>query len=98
MKRVELSVAVMQGWARLDVAQRDKFLEAFVRAALRLDRLHLREWLRQRLRTHPMREVDHAAFVLSDGDMAMLDALDRDRRSPHHQRAQDGPLVRSLPR
>jgi len=32
----------MQGWARLDAAQRQRFFEAFVKAALRLDRLELR--------------------------------------------------------
>jgi hypothetical protein len=39
MQRVELTKATVQGWARLDPEQRDKFFEAFVSAALRLDRL-----------------------------------------------------------
>jgi len=54
MQRVELTKATMQGWSRLDPAQRDKFFEAFVRAALRFDRLQLREWLRNRLRSPPL--------------------------------------------
>lgn len=44
----------MQGWARLDTAERDRFLEAFLRAALRLDKLKLRAWLRRRLKNRPL--------------------------------------------
>jgi len=40
--RTDLFEATMQGWARLDAAQRQRFFEAFVKAALRLDRLELR--------------------------------------------------------
>jgi len=43
----------MQGWARLDAAQRQRFFEAFVKAALRPDRLELRAW-RRRLQRHPL--------------------------------------------
>jgi hypothetical protein len=32
----------MEDWARFDAAQRQRFAEAFARAALRLDRLELR--------------------------------------------------------
>ncbi|MGJ4946487.1 hypothetical protein ACQR1W_38435 [Bradyrhizobium sp. HKCCYLS1011] len=42
----------MQGWARLNAAQRHRFFEMFVAAALRLDRLALRAWLRRRLKIH----------------------------------------------
>jgi hypothetical protein len=89
MKRVELGKATMLGWARLDPAQRDKFFEAFVRAALRLNRLQLREWLRKRLRSHPLRAVNPANFALSDGDVAaLLKTLANDQRSasPHVRR------------
>ena len=72
MQRVELTKAVMAGWSRLDPEQRDKFFEAFVSAALRLDRLQFREWLRKRLRSHPLVAVDPAAFAISDRDMAAL--------------------------
>ena len=44
----------MQGWARLDVAQRQRFFEASLKAALRLDRLELRAWLRRRLQNPPL--------------------------------------------
>jgi hypothetical protein len=72
MQRVELTKATMQGWARLDPEQRDKFFEAFVSAALRLDRLQFREWLRKRLRSHLLVAVDPAAYAISDCDMALL--------------------------
>jgi hypothetical protein len=49
MRRTDLAEAVLSGWARLDAAQRQRFFEAFVKAALRLDRLELRAWLRRRL-------------------------------------------------
>ena len=72
MQRVELTKPTMQGWSRLDAEQRDKFFEAFVSAALRLDRLQLREWLRKRLKSHPLVAVDLAAFAISDREMALL--------------------------
>jgi len=34
MRRTDLFEATMQGWARLDAAQRHRFFEAFVRAAM----------------------------------------------------------------
>jgi hypothetical protein len=46
MRRIDLVAATMQGWSRLDPAQRDQFFEAFVSAALRLDRVAMRDWLR----------------------------------------------------
>ena len=59
MRRIDLSEATMQGWARLDAAQRQRFFEAFLKAALRLDRLELRAWLRRRLNTRrsPLRSI-----------------------------------------
>ena len=54
MRRVDLVEAVMAGWARLNAAQRQRFFEAFVRAAVRLDRLELRAWLRRRLKNPPL--------------------------------------------
>ena len=44
----------MLGWARLDAAQRQRFFEAFLKAALRLDRLALRASLRRRLKYPPL--------------------------------------------
>jgi hypothetical protein len=39
MRRSDLTDATMEAWARLDAAQRHRFFEAFLKAALRLDRL-----------------------------------------------------------
>jgi hypothetical protein len=73
MRRVELTEAVMAGWTRLDATQRDQFFHAFLRAALRLNALDLRAWLRRRLRTAPLAApIDPARFAISDSDMAAL--------------------------
>jgi hypothetical protein len=73
MRRIDLVAATMQGWSRLDPAQRDNFFEAFVSAALRLDPVAMRDWLRKRLRSRPLcGPVDLTAFAISDGDMALL--------------------------
>ena len=63
----------MRGWARLNPAQRQRFAEAFVKAALRLDRLELRAWLLRRLRNPPLAApIDPARFAISDADMGLL--------------------------
>ena len=73
MRRIDLVAATMQGWSRLDPEQRDQFFEAFVGAALRLDRVAMRDWLRKRLRNRPLAaQVDLTAFAISDRDMALL--------------------------
>jgi hypothetical protein len=73
MRRTDLTEATMQGWARLNPAQRHRFFEAFVRAALRLDQLALRAWLRRRLQYPPLAApIDPASFAISDADMALL--------------------------
>jgi hypothetical protein len=72
MRAIDLVAATMQGWSRLDAGQRDQFFEAFVSAALRLDRVAMRDWLRKRLRNHPLVGVDPAAFAISDRDLASL--------------------------
>ena len=73
MRRIDLVAATMQGWSRLDPAQRDQFFEAFVSAALRLDRVAMRDWLRKLLRNRPLAApVDPASFAISDADMAAL--------------------------
>jgi hypothetical protein len=73
MRRVELTEATLQGWARLNAAQRQRFFEAFLRAALRLDRVAMRDWLRKRLRNRPLAApIDPACFAISDRDMALL--------------------------
>jgi hypothetical protein len=73
MRRSDLTEATMEGWARLDAVQRHRFFEAFVKAALRLDRLELRAWLRRRLKNPPLAApIDPASFAISDADMALL--------------------------
>ena len=63
----------MQGWARLNAAQRERFFRAFVKAALRLDALALRAWLRRRLQNPPLAEpIDPASFIFADADIALL--------------------------
>ena len=54
MRRTDLSEAVMRSWARLDAAQRNRFFEMFLAAAVSLDRLELRAWLRRRLKNPPL--------------------------------------------
>jgi hypothetical protein len=73
MRRIDLTVATMQGWARLDAAQRQRFFEAFLKAALRLDTLALRAWLRRRLKNPPLAApIDPASLIFGDGDIAFL--------------------------
>jgi hypothetical protein len=73
MRRTDLTEATMQGWARLDAAQRQRFFEAFLKAALRLDALALRAWLRRRLKNPPLAEpIDPASFIFADADIALL--------------------------
>jgi hypothetical protein len=63
----------MEGWARLNAAQRQRFFTAFVSAALRLDRLELRAWLLRRLRNPPLAPpIDPASFIFRDADIAAL--------------------------
>jgi hypothetical protein len=73
MRRIPLAEATMQGWARLDAAQRHRFFEAFLKAALRLDQLALRAWLRRRLKNPPLAApIDQANFIFADADIALL--------------------------
>jgi hypothetical protein len=73
MQRVDLTEAALEGWARLDAARRQRFFEAFLKAALRLDRLELRAWLRRRLQYPPLAEpIDPASFIFADADIALL--------------------------
>jgi hypothetical protein len=73
MRRTELTQATMEGWTRLSTAQRDKFFEAFLHAALRLDRLALRAWLRRRLKNPPLAApIDPSGFIFADVDLAQV--------------------------
>ena len=60
----------MAGWRRLNEARRQRFFEAFVSAALRLDQLALRAWLRRRLKDPPLAPpIDPARLLFGDGDI-----------------------------
>ena len=62
----------MTGWGRLNPSQRDRFFESFLHAALRLDRLELRAWLRRRLQYPPLAAPIDPASLLADVDIALL--------------------------
>jgi hypothetical protein len=73
MRRVDLTEATMQGWARFNPAQRDRFFQAGLRAALRLDRQQFRDWLLRRIGEPPLAApVDPARFAISKADIALL--------------------------
>ena len=73
MRRVDLVQVTMQAWSRLTPQQRDRFFQAGLKAALRLDRLEFRAWLLRRLRHPPLAApIDPACFAISDRDMALL--------------------------
>jgi hypothetical protein len=73
MRRVDLFEATMQGWARLNPQQRERFFQAGLKAALRLDRLEFRAWLLRRLGNAPLAEpIDPASFIFGDADIALL--------------------------
>jgi hypothetical protein len=73
MRRIDLFEATTKGWARLDPQQRDRFFQAGLKAALRLDRPEFRAWLLRRVRTAPLAApIDPTRFAISDRDMALL--------------------------
>ena len=73
MRRTDLTEATLEGWARLNPSQRERFFKAFVSAALRLDRLDLRALPLRRLRNPPLAApIDPACYTISDRDMALL--------------------------
>ena len=73
MRRIDLVAATMQGWSRLSPLQRESFSRRSFSAALRLDRVAMRDWLRKRLRNRPLAApVDLTRFAISDLDLALL--------------------------
>ena len=73
MRAIDLVAATLEAWQRLNPSQRDQFFEAFVSAALRLDRVAMRDWLRKRLRNRPLAApIDLARFAVSDRDLASM--------------------------
>ena len=82
MRRIDLVSATLEAWQRLDALQRQRFAEAFLRAALRLERQELRDWLRRRLTEPPLAApVDPARFAISKADIALLMKSARERKS-----------------
>ncbi|MET3969065.1 hypothetical protein [Bradyrhizobium sp. S3.9.1] len=72
-RRIDLFEATMQGYSRLDPAQRERFFQAGLKAALRLERQEFREWLMRRLIEPPLAApVDPASFAISKADVALL--------------------------
>jgi hypothetical protein len=73
MRRSDLFEATMEGWARLNAGQRHQFFQSFVKAAVRLDRLELRAWLRRRLKNPPLAApIDPASLIFANADIASL--------------------------
>jgi hypothetical protein len=73
MRRTDLTEATMDGWARLNAAQRHRFFQAFLSAALRLDQLALRAWLRRRLREPPLAApIDPDSLMFGDAGSSLL--------------------------
>jgi hypothetical protein len=69
----DLFEATMRGWARLNPAQRERFFQTGLKAALRLERQEFRDWLLRRLIEPPLAPpVDPARFAISQADMALL--------------------------
>ena len=73
MPRADLYERTVQGWARLNAQQRERFFQAGLRAALRLERQEFRAWLMRRLIEPPLAApVDPARFAISKADIALL--------------------------
>jgi hypothetical protein len=73
MRRIDLAAITLEGWGQLDDRQRHRFVEMFLRAALRLGGPELRRWLRRRVRTAPLAApVDPAASAISDHNLASM--------------------------
>ena len=80
MRRIDLVEATMQGWSRLDPPQRERFFQAGLKAALRLDRLEFRAWLLRRVRTRrsPLRSIRRASqFRMRDIAILLRSATPR---------------------
>jgi hypothetical protein len=73
MRRIDLVPAVLEGWSRLDPQQRQRFFEAGLKAALRLQPPQFRAWLLRRLRHPPLAApVDLSRFAVADRDLALM--------------------------
>ena len=73
MRRIDLVAKTLEGWSRLSPAQRERFFQAGLKAAVRLGGPEFRRWLLRRVRTAPLAApIDPAAFAISEGDLALL--------------------------
>ena len=73
MRRTDLFERTMAGWARLNPQQRERFFQAGLKAAVRLDRLEFRTWLLRVVRSAPLAApIDPACFAISDADITLL--------------------------
>ena len=71
--RIDLVAKTLEGWSRLSPAQREKFFQAGLKAALGLGGPEFRCWLLRRVRTAPPAvPVDPARYAISEGDLALL--------------------------
>ena len=71
--RVDLVAKTLEGWSRLSPAQREKFFQAGLKAALRLDRREFRRWLLRRVRQPPLAApIDPACFAIADVALTSL--------------------------
>ncbi|UFX47067.1 hypothetical protein HAP47_0010520 [Bradyrhizobium sp. 41S5] len=91
--RADLFEATMQGWARLKPQQRERFFQAGLKAALRLDRQQFREWLMRRLIEPPLAApVDPASFAISQADIALLMRSARPKKAAETSGFSEAPL------
>jgi hypothetical protein len=77
MPRTDLLLErTVQGWARLNPQQRERFFQAGLKAALRLERREFREWLRRRVSEPPLAApVDPASFAISQADITLFNLI-----------------------
>ena len=74
--RIDLVAKTLEGWSRLSPAQREKFFQSGLKAALRLGGPEFRRWLLRRVRTAPLAApIDPACFSISDDMVALLKQL-----------------------
>ena len=93
MPRADLFDATMQGWARLNPAQRERFFQSGLKAALRLDRQEFRYWLLRRLGEPPLAApVDPASFAISKADIALRMRSARPKKSAETADTSEAPL------
>jgi len=93
----DLFETTMQGWARLSPQQRERFFQAGLKAALRLDRQEFREWLMRRLIEPPLAApVDPSSFAISQADIALLmRSAARPKRAAETARVSEAPLKKN---